>query len=396
MKFIRHAQRNLRVRDRVVDVLSKVLLVAVSVLACLWMMSGAHAAPVSITGIKATPQEDGSYHIDFSLSQALPPENVSVDFERNFIQLSLKGVSAYPARTENINQSGMEKVFTYQYQPDLARARVLLKSPASSIKNKSSWEITGQGLRITVKGVAANVGQAITDAVKNKAAANSAVSDTEEERVVQEILNESKQSLAKAAPSATPALAASAERKPAVIAPATEALATGEDTPLFTAKTAAVEAAKGKETTATKIFASLLLVIGVIGAAAVAYRRFALGKGISLGGFPKQPKVIELVASQGLGPKRSIALIKVLDQFLVVGMAGDGMTLLSNLGSDVKIEKFLDQIGPGSSFNEAFEGAMSAGSAKDDTAGAPIAHQVSTELGVRSSIKKRIAGFKPL
>lgn len=385
MKFIRNA-RNLRIRDRVVDVLSKALLVAISVLACLWMISGAHAAQISITGIKTTAQENGDYFVDFTLSQALQAENVAVEFERNFIQLSLKGVSAYPARTENINQSVLEKVFTYQYQPDLARARVLLKGAASTIKSKSSWEITDRGLRIIVKGVGLNVAKAITDSVKSKSSATSTapvVSDSEEERVVQEILSESKGAKAKES------VAAATEIK--------HVAATGEETPLFTEKTAAVEAEKSKESTATRIFASLLLVIGVIGATAVAYRRFALGKGISIGGFQKQPKIIDVIASQGMGPKRSIALVKVLDQYMVVGMAGDGMNLLANLGSDVKIEKFLDQIGgPGSSFSDAFEGAMNVGSASSDTAGAPLAHKIAEDLGIRSSIKKRLAGFKPL
>ena len=37
--------------------------------------------------------------------------------------------------------------------------------------------------------------------------------------------------------------------------------------------------------------------------------------------------------------KRSIALVKVLEQYMVVGMSGDGMSLLANLGTDVKIDR---------------------------------------------------------
>lgn len=373
MKFIRNA----RIRDRIVDLLSKALLIAFSALVCLWMISGASAkSQVSqITGVKAQPMADGAYAIDFTLSQKVDAEQITVEFERNFIQLSLRGVSAYPARTENINQAALEKVFTYQYQPDLARARVLLKTSAAAIKGKASWELTADGVRIIVKGQ--NIA---ADALKSKAAATStytapspaATSDSEEERIVQEILSESKPKAA-----AVP-----------VVSP--------EETPLFAAKTAgaAIGEDKNKESPATRVFASLLLVIGIIGASAVAYRRFALGKAI---GFQRQPKVIDLVSTQSLGPKRSVALIKVLDQYLVVGMAGDGMNLLANLGSDVKIEKYLDQSGPGASFSDAFDSALSGEVSPEKTSGAgAVAQKGGAGLGIRSSIKKRIEGFKPL
>jgi flagellar biogenesis protein FliO len=349
MKFI----RNGKLRDRLVDILSKILLIGISVLVCLWMVSGAHAEQVSITGIKAVPKDDGSIAIAFGLSRKLGSDSVAVEFERNFIQVSLKGVSAYPARTEKpADQRLLEKIFTYQYQPDLARARVLLRGPASAVKSRTTWAVSEEGLNITV------------------AAATAAIADANEERIVRAILDESKP----------------------VAAPATPVAA--EELPIFAAKGAATEAAKSRETPATRLFASLLLVIGLIGATATGYRRFALGKRLA---FRKQGKIIDVVASQGIGPKRSVALVKVLDQYMVIGMAGEGMSLLANLGSDVKIEKYLDQAGgPGDSFTEAFDGAMSSAPLKTDAAGQPILRTPVTEPGIRAAIKKRIEGFKPL
>lgn len=382
MKFIRNA-RTSRIKERAFDLLTKALLVAFSTLVCLWMISGARAAQGSITGIKATPQADGSYAIDFELSQKVSPGQVSVEFERNFIQLSLKGVSAYPARTETINQASLEKVFTYQYQPDLSRARILLKSAASAVKGKTAWEITDTGVRITVKGQGASVAAA---APAGTSTASATPGDTEEDRIVQEILSEVKP----AGKAAEAAAAASADTKKAVAA-------TGEDQPLFAAKTAAQAEAKEKDTGASRVFASLLLVLGIIAAAAVAYRRFALGKGFN-GGFARQPRVIDVISTQSLGPKRSVALIKVVDQYMVVGMAGEGMTLLANMGTDVKIEKIIDQAGQGPSFDDAFASALAgdSGAEKATGSGAVAATKASVGMGIRSAIKKRIEGYKPL
>lgn len=391
MKFIRNARPS-KMKERAFDIASKVLLIAFSTLVCLWMVSGAHAAPSSITGIKASPQADGSYAIDFELSSKVSAGQVSVEFERNFIQLSLKGVSAYPARTETINQAALEKVFTYQYQPDLSRARILLKGNASAIKGKTSWSVTDSGVRITVKeqGGAAAVASSASDSVKSKASSASS-GDSEEDRIVQEILSEVKPAGKAAEASSLPA-AATSELKKANSA----SNASIEEQPLFANKATQGEVKEKEQPGATRVVASLLLVIGIIGATAVGYRRFALGKGIA--GFQRQPKVIDVISSQSLGPKRSVALIKVLDQYMVVGMAGEGMSLLANLGSDVKIEKFIDQSGQGPSFDDAFESALSGDSGIDKAtgSGAVAATKPGMSLGIRSSIKKRIEGFKPL
>ncbi len=378
MKFIRKA-RTSRIKEAAFDFLTKALLIAFSTLVCLWMVSGAHAVSNSITGIKASPQADGSYTIDFELARKVSSDQVQVEFDRNFIQLSMRGVSAYPARTENINQATLEKVFTYQYQPDLSRARVLLKSAASAIKSKTSWEITDTGVRITVKGQ--NVAAAPVSSRNTSAA--SIASDSEEDRIVQEILSEVKPA----------GKAAAGNHKPATAA----ATASFEEQPLFATSAAKAAEAKGKDSGAARVFASLLLVIGIIGAAAIAYRKFALGRGFA-GGFQRNPRVIEVVSTQGLGPKRSVALIKVLDQYMVVGMAGEGMNLLANLGSDVKIEKYLDQSGPGASFTDAFESALAgdSGIERATGSGAVSAPKPTVGMGIRSAIKKRIEGYKPL
>ena len=137
--------------------------------------------------------------------------------------------------------------------------------------------------------------------------------------------------------------------------------------------------------------ASLLLVIGLIGAGSLAFRRFVQGRGLS---FRQQGKVIEVISTQSMGPKRSIALIKVLDQHMVVGMSGDGMSLLANLGTNVNLDKFMEEPGAGASFNDTLQSTISGGtgavSARDVAGGGGI------QFSFRDSIKKRLVGFKPL
>lgn len=374
MKFI----RNGRIRERIIDAVAKGILIAFSALVCLWMISGARAAG-DISEIRQQALEDGNYAVDFMLSKPISKDDVTVEFQRNFIQVSIKGVSAYPARTQKLKHSLMEKVFTYQYQPDLARARLLLKGQASSIQAQSSFEVDKQRVRILVKGETGTAAVETKDSIKNHAAAaddSAAPVDPEEQKVRNEILNGSK-------PAATTVVAKPID---------------SESLPIFSGATtaAAISTEKSKDSPATKIFAALLLIVGIIGAGSLGFRRFVQGKGLA---FQRQAKMIDIISTQTMGPKRSIALVKVLDQHLVVGMSGESMSLLVNLGANVNLEKFTDDIGigPGSgaSFTDTLADTMQGGPKFTDSS-IITKKSPALDLGFRASLKKRLEGFKPL
>lgn len=401
MKFTRYS----RIKNRIIELGGKAALFALTALICLWMISGAKAASWQITDIREEPRQDGSHIVEFRFSAPIEKDRIAVEFQRNFIQLSLKGVTAYPARTKNLEHSKLDKVFTYQYQPDLARARVLLKGLASEIQSSTAWEIDGNALRVILNASQGAVISAttssnkntplpaktkISDVVKSKAAAPNSKLDAEDDKLIQEILSKTNEPLKseKSAAAASTAIGATAALTQEA-AKTQNTLASTEDQPVFSSeKTTASQAVAAKEKTspAAKVFGSLLMVIGIIGAGALAFRRFALGKGI---GLQKQGRVIEVLANQTLGPKRSIALVKVLDQYMVVGMGGENMTLLANLGNNVDIDKYIDEINPNQSFSATFRGTL-------ESNDAPPAQKSKADTSIRDSIKKRIEGFKPL
>ena len=224
------------------------------------------------------------------------------------------------------------------------------------------------------------------DSVKSRAASTTKEQiEAEDDRLVNELINDVK--LGKTETTASAALGIKDEKKSAPV--------NTEDQPIFGHQSAApVLTAKDQTGSSpiTKMFASLLMVIGVIGAIALAFRRFVLGKGISL---TRNGRMIEVIANQTMGPKRSIAVVKVLDQYMVVGMSGDNMSLLSNLGTNVNLDKFSDDLssGSGASFSSTFKKTLDKDSFNDS---APVNFEAPAKPSVRDAIKKRISGFKPL
>lgn len=412
MKF----NRKSKARERVIDFLAKSMLIAFSALVCLWMISGARAGTAEITDIRQQELEGGTYAVDFLFSKPVAKEDVAVEFQRNFIQLTLKGISAYPARTTKLNHAAMEKVFTYQYQPDVTRARMLLKGQASALQAFTTSEVEAQRVRILVKSGA--VAKA-ADVVKTRAASANGVEaalDPEEEKLRKEIVaGQNSVAASAAAVSAATAPAPSAAAAPAKLEKAVDK----ESLPVFSSHDGASAEKKEGGGAGTRMLTSLLLVIGLIAAGTLGFRKFAQTKGINLNlPFQKQSRLIEVVSTTSVGAKRSIAIVKVMDQYLVVGMGDGGMNLLKDLGANATLDKFMEEtnVGLGPTFSSTFQGVLSgnqpaAGASARDVSPAraainaaasaadsivPGGAQASAGESIRSSIKKRLEGFKPL
>jgi flagellar biogenesis protein FliO len=377
--------------ERIKDFAARSFLLLVCGLLCLWMISGAKAATQNrIESIKGESLGSGSFQVVFEMAAPPKESDVQVKFDRNFIQFSLSGVSAFPARTVNLSQQPFERVFTYQYQPDQARARILLSQNSIPLQASSSWKVEGKTIvfqwkapssdAISITSAAAKresidrtpIAQKKIESVQSPAPPNTIATDPAEEKARQDVL----------------------QGAGSLAAPVVE-VKDKEQLPLFTEKQKTVEGAptpkeKGAGAGA-KIFASLLLVIGIIGAVAAGFRRFVLGRGVTFNG---SGKTIEVVSQKGLGPKRSIALVRVLDQYMILGLAGDNINLLSNLGNDPKIEKLLDQAGGSTSFADTFATAVRPNVAIESSDSSP--KKETPKMSMRDLIKKRVEGFKPL
>lgn len=388
-----------RIKEQLIDFVAKGILILFSGLVCLWMISGAKASTVDIVNISSS-EVDGQYAVEFQLSKNLNKEDVQVEYQRNFVQISFRGVSAYPARTEKLNHPITEKVFTYQYQPDLARARILLNSPASSIQESSSYAIEGKTVRFLLKGatgIAASRSQKVKDEIRTTSSAVASTKSRSTSEASAATTTDKKEALkiTQEDPEEAKLRSELLSGKTSVVGEKKQSSTlSGENTenlPIFTKTEEKAKATEAdKESPAAKVMASLILVVGLIAAVALGFRKFVLGKHSP---FQKQTRMIQVVSSQTLGPKRSIAVVKVLDQHLVVGMAGDNMNLLVNLGTNVNLDSFSDEVGGGVSFSETLTTAVRTDAFDREEA---RLQKSTSNLGFRANLKKRLEGLKPL
>ena len=383
MKFV----QTKKTKKIVIEWASRLALIFVSILLCMWMISGARAAQIKDINVSDLGAE--TLQVSFELSEPIAESSVALTFERNFVQVSLQGASVYPAKTKSIKQGAIDKVFTYQYQPDVARARILLDRLASKVSAKVNWKIEGNQLKVNFPSIAGvSGGTSSAKPLSGKSTQDAVIEskhlDIEDEKVVQELLQTSKSGLDKSGTQTLNKLSA---------VPVSSVLKSTENQPVFSQSSvhAVLPENSGKSSSPARVIGSLLMVIGIFGALAFTSKKFFAGKGLSFTG--KGNKAIELLVNQSIAPKRSIAIVKVLDQYLVIGMSGDNMTLLNNLGNDPKIEKMLDEFNGDVSFNKTLEKSFFI---SDDQAPPKTDEPAPQKVGIRNSIKRRLEGFKPL
>jgi len=371
--FFVRAFRKSNFKEKCFEFGTKILLLAATGLFCLWMVSGAKAEISQITDIRSDNVEtNGNQRIVLKFSSPVNKEQVKVDFQRNFIQFSLAGVSAFPARNQEIKSEVLDKVFTYQYQPDLARARILLKEDSQKYKDRTTWNLENNTALVIEIG--ANNSDLITTraaATKKTIKSSSAISSVnavEEEKIVKEILADTKKTNV-------------------------------EDEPLFTHSKSlnkeSSEKIEKKESPIKKTLTGLLTVLALMAGLAFGFKKFAQGRGIQLGG-GRQGKVIDVISTHMLGAKKSITLVKIGEQYMVLGVTGENINLLSVLGPEAKIEKYLNDQQLSNNFNKTLNSKMNEEDSFAFVSDDSIATTSSSGTGIRDSIKKRLAGFKPL
>ncbi len=361
-------------RRKLIEVSTKVAMIFFTALFCLWMISGARADEnVKITGVTHT-ENNGVHEVKIQFSNSIAKENVAVDHQRNFIQVSLKGADAFPAQTQNVNDGVIDKLFVYQYEPSLVRARILLNTKSEKFKKTTSWEVNGNELAVRFSGTMVASDQVTT---KKAAPIKEDTSAEAEARIEKEILS----------------------GKTAAVTPVKNV----EDEPLFTAKAATSSIKSEKAATGTQSWArmasALLTVLLLMCGALFGYRKL---RGIRSTKGASNGRAMETILSHNLGGKRSLSLVRIADRYYVLGVTDHNISVVTHFDDQTKIEKYIDEITTGGGFESMLSGKLNFFARKDEAeqsweAETKEAPRATTEkASVRETIKKRIEGFKPL
>jgi len=333
----------------------------------LGICSQAHATAT----LKQVEVSNGS-QIDLLFDSKVSKNQIKTEFFNDVIQISLSDVSVYPAKISSVSGGSITKIFAYQYAPKLVRCRLTVKGRAESFKDKIQLINSGAGngkmITVRLEGAspvattdhvvmqatrAQTTPQAVAQANKGdeKADAPAKIDDADEKALLERVL---KNSPIQAAVAAEKVQAKTPEKTSDKSADIDAERNSEKNTPLTREARADFRPLAGGKPLPSPLNAlgKLAFVIGIFSLLAFGFKKFwkdraassissanPMTKGLmtSLSQFARKglgknsKKMIEVISTHHLGPKKSIAVVKVAGRMLVLGITDDAINLITQM-----------------------------------------------------------------
>ncbi len=260
--------------------------------------------------VQVTPSGASGTQVDLLFDGKIRKNQISTEYINNIVQINLNDVAVYPAKIANVHAGDVTKIFAYQYSPNLVRCRLTVNGKADNYRGKIKINPSGKILTIQFASQAASQAESLSDG---------------ERAILDRVL------------SSKPVVRVAAAAEPAH-APVKQTIALGK-----TVKPTSPSLASGKPMPGFfQMFWKLLFVLAVFGMAVVAMKRFKIGKDTLSKGlgraFGGKEKMIEVLATHYLGPKKNIAVIRVFGRKLVIGITNESINLIARLDHEEEVD----------------------------------------------------------
>ena len=295
----------------------------------------------AVTALKQIRVTEGS-RVEMDFDGKLKSSQIKTEFFNDVIQISLSDVSVYPAKIFSVSGPNLAKVFAYQYSPKLVRARLTVKGKAEAFKDRVSVQVIGNSINVVLSDEASASASGAKDQIHQSAAQAVRADSAAKAEAKSEAKSEAKGVAPVPLSTDEKSLLDKVLTQPV---PTKESLKEKDAIPASTGRTLAW----GKKTEA-KASSSVLRILGMLGLVLGVFLAFALilkqakkltGPGSKrfnsmLGRFVRvklghREKMIDVVATHYLGPKKSIAVVRVCGRLLVLGVSNDSINLISQL-----------------------------------------------------------------
>ena len=253
----------------------------------------------------------------------------------------------------------VSQIYASQFDPETIRIRFMLDERDPDLQKKFKWEVKGRFIDIKIMNRADSQIDKLMARVKSHASKEK-MATTKACRPVPttEALKPKELSAETAAITAPRNQAANvngssliAEKKPGTLTVPDKTIdrvkLLDERDSIFDKKNSgSITGAKGiskpvfadtmnLRSSSVKMFYMLLIVLGMMFSALYLFKRFVWKGNL----FAGTEKAVNVLSTGYLGPKKSIALVEVAGEVLVLGIANDNISLLSNIKDEEKIER---------------------------------------------------------
>jgi flagellar biogenesis protein FliO len=361
----------------------------VQILSCGAIALGICSQAFATSTLKQVQVSNGS-QIDLLFDSKVSKSQIKTEFFNDVIQISLSDVSVYPAKISSVSGGNITKIFAYQYAPKLVRCRLSVKGRAESYKDKIQLvtSAAGGGKVITVRldgaTTVATTDQVVTQAnrAQTKQQADSNAKEEAKADAPAKIDDADEKALLERVMKNTPVQAAVAADRPQEKAQEkyNDKGSDFEKNSPFSNHSENRPLAGGKPLPSPmNALGKLAFVVGLFSLLAWGFKKFwkdradssivgasPLKQGLmtSISQFARKnlgkssKKMIEVVSTHHLGPKKSIAVVKVAGRMLVLGITDDSINLITQMNGQengMDAEAGIDNFGDTDEMGGAFD-----------------------------------------
>ncbi len=328
-------------------------------------------------------REGDRFVVDLFMNNPPKKSSLEVDFIRETIQVNVPGVKISKGKNlTRVSDRTVRSIYTYEPSGRILRTRVILKKgiEAARFLHSVSFERYANKIRVVVDGkgdaaLASRTGEEVSvilpveeikpekliSQVKLNPTIPSAIKNTKSivmptvlpsrETVGSATIEKSSDELiARTKEEVKKEVEGSEEESEILISKTKEDKKTEADIPLF--KTSKAEETSSVQPSLQKILISLAVILMSFVVAAYAIKKWGNKKGIT-----NSNRSIKIIAQHHLGPKRSIAIIQVAGESLLVGITEQNISMLKTLNlldEDIPQKSFTGALSQFDQENDAF------------------------------------------
>jgi flagellar biogenesis protein FliO len=314
-----------------------------------------------ITDIKI--QKNGSaFFVDLVFDKPFSSKTLKPQSERNFIQFVFKNTKVDKARILNADAGEIEgslaKIFLYPYSQDLTRLRLIFNTNDLPKIKPSFYNISNRVVRFIVKDVNSMVSLNTTKSATNKDIVQTTTKDVvkttqtentqtiQEKELLKEVVENTKPVDLKN-PIPKQEQEATEQKNIAQVSAVSKTATNASTTESLDRKSQASESSINKignkqepSRNFFRMIIGLFLVCGLFVSVIFIFKKYFNQNALPFG---KKERIIQIVATHHIGQKKSISLIKVASEYLVVGVGTEGVSLITRLGPEANVEKYLEE-----------------------------------------------------
>lgn len=291
---------------------------------------------------------DSGTTVDLVFDRAVSSRIVKPAFERNFMQLVFKSTKIDAAKILSVAGGGQfQKVFAYPYDPETTRVRLIFSTPKAPQGRLTYWNTNPQTVRLLIKEPkteAQLTAKATETKVETKPNETKDVStkevaktDSDENELIKEVVQNTN-NIDIHNPESIKAVLKTNEP---IGIPSADKISAVDKT---IEKNNEGNSSIGVKAEPSRYFIRMVLALAgillIFFGAVFLLKKYA-GKFKKLP-FGKKERIIAVIATHHLGNKRSISLVKVAGEFMVIGVGNEGISLISKLDANANIDQYLE------------------------------------------------------